>query len=790
MAYKSSDIVSRGTAEANESNVTVLKANAENLAIPHESYIKDADFSREGSDLLMEGPEGTVKIEGYFSGLESPTLEGPEGSTLTPDLVNSFIKSDPTYAMNGTANDASSIGEVSELNGDATITRSDGTVEKLATGLPVYQGDIIETNSGAAVNIEFVDQSSFAISEETRLALDEFVFDPASQGGTQNFSVLKGVFVYTSGLIGREDPDDVSIATPSGSIGIRGTIIAGDLNTNEITVVEGAIVLRTPDGNEMTLANQFETAKFLTNNGGIENLGQKSANDLIERFSVISNVAPELFSSIDDVAQENQEAASDDAPEQPADDQQEFDADGATDQDGDGDVDGTVDEAGEQKLDKTLENLEDTLETQEDSKNTESESGEKAANAKGSSQLAASDSINFEKIAQFDNEALQLRGEKLGLTPGVVTTPPPTTGSVERDFGVTLSSSDKTIEFGESTLSVDFSTFFTVTLPADPITSFELTSASQAKLNSTDLRNFLDLTQGGGDGWDFDTTTGQLNIYFNDDIMSGDNWADSSLLETLNNPANGALDFSVIASNDSGSSANYNFTLELSNDHITPISARNINSGNTNNGAIDTIVAKNDDPRIYQDGLTVYSNENDNVVEIEANNTVLFTQDGDDKVLLDDTVLGSGAGNSLNNGDTSLVIDGGDGFDEISVNDDANLDFSLMQANGNLFRNIEHIDVYNGATNVVTLRFQDVISMTEDGNHTLVIEAGGLDTVNFDAEGATGGATANTSVNVGATLGAPDAQSHSGNYAEYVYSQGGETVTLLIHNDTAVVNAP
>ena len=85
MAYKSSDIVSRGTAEANESNVTVLKANAENLAIPHESYIKDADFSREGSDLLMEGPEGTVKIEGYFSGLESPTLEGPEGSTLTPD---------------------------------------------------------------------------------------------------------------------------------------------------------------------------------------------------------------------------------------------------------------------------------------------------------------------------------------------------------------------------------------------------------------------------------------------------------------------------------------------------------------------------------------------------------------------------------------------------------------------------------------------------------------------------------------------------------------------------------
>ena len=82
------------------------------------------------------------------------------------------------------------------------------------------------------------------------------------QTKAQDFSVLKGVFVFTSGLIGREDPDDVNIDTPSGSIGIRGTIIAGDTNSGEITVVEGAIVLRDFAGNEMTLADFSAAAQL------------------------------------------------------------------------------------------------------------------------------------------------------------------------------------------------------------------------------------------------------------------------------------------------------------------------------------------------------------------------------------------------------------------------------------------------------------------------------------------------------------------------------------------------
>lgn len=74
--------------------------------------------------------------------------------------------------------------------------------------------------------------------EDPSLAIDKYAFDSGTESGGSDFSVLKGMLVYTSGLIGRADPLDVHSHTPAGAIGIRGTIITG-----EVTEVKGAIVL-------------------------------------------------------------------------------------------------------------------------------------------------------------------------------------------------------------------------------------------------------------------------------------------------------------------------------------------------------------------------------------------------------------------------------------------------------------------------------------------------------------------------------------------------------------------
>lgn len=363
MAYKDFDGFSlNGTTDTSSQT---LEINGSTLELPDASYIRDANILREGADLVLDGPQGTITVEGYFSAEQAPTLVAPDGTSLTPQLVESFSQSPAEYAQSLTMTDESPVGQVSEISGEATITRTNGQVEPISLGTPVYQGDIVETASDGALNITFSDDSSFAVSEDARLAIDEYVYDDTGAGeGVQSFSVLKGVFVFTSGLVGRDDPDDVTIDTPSGSIGIRGTIIAGNADTGEITVVEGAIVLRDGFGNELTLANQFETAKFMTAEQDIKPMGELAANDMMDKFEGISQVAPAMFSSIDDAAGENSVP---DAPQEAREPVNQGPNGPKARPEGEADnmkpnANGSVDQNSDNEVDSSIENAADTAE--------------------------------------------------------------------------------------------------------------------------------------------------------------------------------------------------------------------------------------------------------------------------------------------------------------------------------------------------------------------------------------------------------------------------------------------
>ncbi|MCB9991871.1 MAG: FG-GAP repeat protein [Rhodospirillales bacterium] len=286
--------------EAAQDTQNLAAGGHDSIALPSVDFIRDASIVREGPDLVLETPAGgRVVIEGYFNADPAPVLLAPGGEALGPELVNSFVQQGGAlqYAETTTLHDQSPVGAVHEITGKATVTRADGMSEPLTIGSPIYEGDIIETSGDGAVNIIFIDESSFAVSQNARLAIDEYVFDPASESGTSDFSILRGLFVFTSGLIGRDDPDDVEIDTPMGSIGIRGTVIAGNVDTGEITVLEGAIVVRGLDGSEITLARQFETARFDPATGSVTYEGPITSKDFDTTFDSVKTVAPGLFAT-------------------------------------------------------------------------------------------------------------------------------------------------------------------------------------------------------------------------------------------------------------------------------------------------------------------------------------------------------------------------------------------------------------------------------------------------------------------------------------------------------------
>ncbi len=188
-----------------------------------------AEYAHEGSDLILTGADGTqVLIQDYFAQAEPPLLLTEGGARIGAELASRLVGSvaPGQYAQAGEAVGAQAIGTVDTIEGVVTVIRADGTRVELEARAPVFQGDVIETDEEGAINIVFIDDSTFAMDEDGRMVLDEFIFDPATHEGKSAFTVVQGVFSFVSGEIAKTGPDALIVNTPVATIGIRSTEVA------------------------------------------------------------------------------------------------------------------------------------------------------------------------------------------------------------------------------------------------------------------------------------------------------------------------------------------------------------------------------------------------------------------------------------------------------------------------------------------------------------------------------------------------------------------------------------
>ena len=243
------------------SSTTVIDAtSSDTLMLPSGQFASDAQYTKHGDDLHLTGPDGaTVIVRDYFLADPAPDLMTPEGGRVTAELVNSFTPPEAAgqFAQAGPVNiatgqAASPVGQATSAIGEVYVVRTNGVREKISSGDPIYQGDVVETADGGAVNILFVDKTTFALGEDARLAVDELVYDPNTHHGSSTFSILKGMFVFSSGEIAKIDPTEMTVKTTVATIGIRGTKVAGEVKPagedSQFTILEGEIVVITDEG--------------------------------------------------------------------------------------------------------------------------------------------------------------------------------------------------------------------------------------------------------------------------------------------------------------------------------------------------------------------------------------------------------------------------------------------------------------------------------------------------------------------------------------------------------------
>jgi hypothetical protein len=115
---------------------------------------------------------------------------------------------------------ADPVGSIATLQGTASVTRNNAT-SALALRDPVYKNDVLQTNVDGTLGITFDDETTFTLKPNTRLAVDEFVYQ---EGGTDNaaiFNVVRGTAAFVAAEVAHTG--NMKIDTPTSSLGIRGT---------------------------------------------------------------------------------------------------------------------------------------------------------------------------------------------------------------------------------------------------------------------------------------------------------------------------------------------------------------------------------------------------------------------------------------------------------------------------------------------------------------------------------------------------------------------------------------
>jgi hypothetical protein len=108
-----------------------------------------------------------------------------------------------------------------EHAGAVVVQASVGKADQAKVGDLVYLGDVVLTGADGKCGINFADGSSFNLSTNARIVLDEFVYDPNGKSNSTLFTLSKGTFTFVAGGIAKTG--DMKVDTPVATMGIRGT---------------------------------------------------------------------------------------------------------------------------------------------------------------------------------------------------------------------------------------------------------------------------------------------------------------------------------------------------------------------------------------------------------------------------------------------------------------------------------------------------------------------------------------------------------------------------------------
>jgi hypothetical protein len=116
------------------------------------------------------------------------------------------------------------VGVSAAVRGSVEV-QSSGRARAPLAGEAMLLGDRVRTQARSGMQVLLLDESVFTIGESNDLVIDRFVYDPDRGVGEIAARSTQGFLRFVSGGVGAIAPQNISLTTPSATIGTRGTSI-------------------------------------------------------------------------------------------------------------------------------------------------------------------------------------------------------------------------------------------------------------------------------------------------------------------------------------------------------------------------------------------------------------------------------------------------------------------------------------------------------------------------------------------------------------------------------------
>ncbi|MCG2668561.1 iron dicitrate transport regulator FecR [Bradyrhizobium sp. CCBAU 11434] len=135
----------------------------------------------------------------------------------------------PAPAADAQSTTVEPIGNVATVTGIATVIR-DKNSYPLKVRDDIYLNDVVQTSSNSSLGITFNDATTFNLSASAKITIDNYVYEDGGKQNSAIFDIGKGTVAFVAAAVAKTG--DMKIATPTATLGIRGTTGVVDVPEN------------------------------------------------------------------------------------------------------------------------------------------------------------------------------------------------------------------------------------------------------------------------------------------------------------------------------------------------------------------------------------------------------------------------------------------------------------------------------------------------------------------------------------------------------------------------------